>query len=93
MGAVKSSVILAESPMLSASQVVDKYFLETRCMLIEIAAMLDRCERARATSSNGQSKPDDRLELIRQSLKLLAQEDAGPNRSEQLLLLFTDPNS
>jgi hypothetical protein len=59
-------------------------------MLIEIAAMLDRYDRARQAPSNGQAPTDQRLELIRQSLTLLADKNAGANRSEQLLMLFTD---
>lgn len=76
--------------MLTAPQVIDRYYLETRCMLIEIAAMLDRYDRGQQEPTNGQAPTDPRLELIRQSLTLLADKNAGANRSEQLLMLFTD---
>ena len=32
--------------MLTADKVLDHYYLDTRCMLIEIAALLDRYDRA-----------------------------------------------
>ena len=76
--------------MLDGKQVVDKYFLETRCMLIEIAATLDRVERAIERHPGPAPHPDERLELIRSSLAFLADKNSGPNRSEQVLLMFTD---
>jgi hypothetical protein len=79
--------------MLTAKQVVDKYFLETRCMLVEIAATLDRLDRAAERQTNGQPYQDDRVELIRKSLAFLADKKSGPHRSEKLLLMFSDPES
>ncbi len=70
--------------MLAADQVLDQYFLESRCQLIEIAAMLDRYDRA-----NGDG--DERLTLLYKALELLSERGAGDNRAEQLLNLFTDP--
>ena len=77
--------------MLEPKQVVDKYYLETRCMLIEIAATLDRVERAIERSPGPAKYQDERLELIRNSLAFLSEKNSGPNRSEQVLLMFTDP--
>ena len=39
--------------MLTPSKVLDLYFLEARCMLIEVAATLDRFDRAVDSDSNG----------------------------------------
>lgn len=70
--------------MQTALQVLDHEFLDTRCMLIEIAAMLDRYDRT------GQGDAGDpRIDLIYQALAVLANRDASANRSEQLLNLFT----
>lgn len=77
--------------MLDAKQVVDKYFLETRCMLIEIAATLDRLDRAVEHGVGSKAFQDDRIDLIRDSLALLADKNSGPNRSERVLMMFTDP--
>ncbi len=71
--------------MQTAEQVLDREFLETRCMLIEIGAMLDRYDRATGTKSE-----DQRLDLIYRALALLAKRPAEGNRSEQLLNLFTE---
>ncbi len=76
--------------MLQPNEVIDRYFLETRCMLVEIAATLDRFDRAVVDSHT--TPPDDaRWQLIRQSLAYLAS-TTQPNRSEQLLMMFSDPN-
>lgn len=77
--------------MLDAKQVVDKYYLETRCMLIEIAATLDRVERAAERQAGSTAFHDDRIDRIRNSLAFLADKQNGPNRSEQVLLMFSDP--
>ncbi|NQT11105.1 MAG: hypothetical protein HQ582_00050 [Planctomycetes bacterium] len=77
--------------MLTAKQVLDEYFLDARSMLLEIAATLDRhdaaSERTRAAADDG----DPRLKKLYQSLGILADRGAGPNRAEQLLTLFSDP--
>lgn len=75
--------------MLTAKQVLDEYFLDTRCMLLEIAATLDRHEAASARAAG--EEPDPRLGEIHRSLGILADEHAGANRAEQLLNLFSDP--
>lgn len=71
--------------MLTAEQVLEQYYLESRCQLIEVAAMLDRYDRA------GGPENDDRVNLLYQTLELLADRNAGGNRAEQVLNLFTDP--
>lgn len=78
--------------MLSAEKVIDTYYLDTRCSLIEIAAMLDRYDRARESNgeSNGVHSDDPRIDQLYESLKLLSNRSAGSNRSEQMLNLFSD---
>ena len=75
--------------MLKANQVLGTYYLEARCMLLEIAATLDRYDRA-AAAENHREAPDDRVRKLYTALNLLAQPSATPNRSEQLLNLFSD---
>ncbi len=78
--------------MLTAQQVIDRYFLDTRCQLLEIAATLDRHDAAR--SRDGRSETNDpRWEKIYQSLEILADRKASPDRAERLLRLFSDPAS
>jgi hypothetical protein len=77
--------------MLNAAEVADTYYLDLRCMLLEIAATLDRYDRA-AEGQSGQPSVDPRMERIYRSLQLLAERDASADRSERLLNLFSDLN-
>lgn len=76
--------------MLTAGEVLGTYYLETRCQLLEIGAMLDRLDRA-ASGSPGEPSADQRLAKIHQSLQLLAERQTTPDRAERLLNLFSDP--
>ena len=73
--------------MQTAAELLDREFLETRCMLVEIAATLDRIDRA--AKRDGDRLQDARLGQIYDSLELLSRRGSEDNRSEQLLLLFT----
>ena len=77
--------------MLTAQGVLDRYFLDNRCMLIEIAAMLDRHDRAAASDDAGKCASDPRMDKVYQALSILATPSTAPNRAEQLLMLFSDP--
>ena len=77
--------------MLTAGEVLGTYFLETRCQLLEIGAMLDRLDRAASDGSSGDLLADPRLSKIYQSLQLLAERKTAPDRVERLLNLFSDP--
>ena len=77
--------------MLTSEQVLDEYFLDTRCMLVEIAATLDRYDVAGKCTGGSESGTDPRLEKIYHSLSVLADKSAGPSRAERLLNLFSDP--
>lgn len=66
---------------LSGQAVLDRYFLETRCKLIEIAANLDRIDRG------GGLGDDPRREKLDAALAILA--TSGPDRAERLQVLFS----
>jgi len=76
--------------MLTASEVVEKYFLDARAMLLELAALLDRYDRACAQAADSPPK-DPRMELLYQALALLADRQTTPDRVERLLVMFSDP--
>ena len=76
--------------MLSAQGVLDEYFLDTRCMLLEIAATLDRYDVAVERDGSG-GAADPRLAGIRQALEMLGGRAAQTDRAEKLLRLFSDP--
>jgi hypothetical protein len=66
---------------LSAAEALDRYFLEARSKLLDIAAILDRIDRG------GQLAADPRLDKIRQALAIL--HDETENRAEQVQRLFS----
>jgi hypothetical protein len=76
--------------MLNARQVLDKEFLETRCMLIEIAATLDRLDRAEQDDAATSTADDARLKILYRAIDLIGQRDASPDRAERILNLFTE---
>jgi len=71
-------------PSLVAAEILDREFLTTRSRLIDLAAALDRLDRA-----NGSVADDPRMAQIRRSLEILA--DEAPDRAEQLQRLFSLP--
>ena len=75
--------------MLTAEKVLDKYFLDARCMLLEIAATLDRFDRAGEGQTGGSA--DLRLQKLYESLAMLADRKTTPDRAERLLTVFSDP--
>ncbi len=66
------------------SQVIDRDFLEHRAKLIDLAAFLDRCERAEGTD-------DFRLKALRAAIPLLI--DGQSERARRVLESFSDPSS
>lgn len=65
--------------------VVDAYFMEHRAKLIDIAAFLDRVDRAPADGGD----EDVRLVALREALGILA--DGDGERARRILDLFSDP--
>jgi|TARA_R110002095_G_scaffold40574_5_gene37431 hypothetical protein len=76
--------------MQTALQVLDREYLEARCSLLELAAALDRVDRAADHEGSAGEFNDSRLELLKQAMALLSEESHLPNRSERMLLLFSD---
>jgi hypothetical protein len=69
---------------MTRQQVLDMYFMDARCKLIELAAFLDRVDRA-------PGEADFRLEAFRKALAEL--QGFTANRAEQVLLSFSDPST
>ncbi len=69
---------------LEAPEVLNREFLEIRARLLQIAAALDRFDRA-----EGDSADDPRLAMIGKALDIL--HDPGPGRAEQIQLVFSRP--
>jgi hypothetical protein len=62
--------------------VIEQEFLPLRAKLLEIAAALDRLERAGVAASN-----ESRMAKIRAAIKVLL--DDGEDRAEQIQLVFS----
>ncbi len=67
---------------MTKQQILDLYFLDARHKLIEIAAFLDRVERA-------DGKADFRLKCFRAALAKL--DGKKTNKAKAVLLAFSDP--
>jgi hypothetical protein len=75
---------------MTRDQVLNRYFLEMRCKVLELAASLDRLDRADPV---GNGRADPRVERLNQALRALIQD--GPGRAERVQLIFSrdyDPN-
>ncbi|WP_339730631.1 hypothetical protein [uncultured Gimesia sp.] len=75
--------------MQTALQVLDREYLEARCSLVELAATFDRIDRASDEEESSEFN-DSRLDLLSQAIALLTEKSHLPNRSERMLLLFSD---
>ena len=69
---------------MTQQQVLDLYFMEARAKLIDIAAFLDRAERAGG-------EPDFRLTAFMNALKALGAGNA--QRARNVLLSLSDPTT
>jgi hypothetical protein len=66
------------------AQVIDLYFMEARAKLIDLAAFLDRVDRAEGTD-------DFRVASLRRALDELR--EAKPDRAKRVLLRLSDPTT
>ncbi len=67
---------------MTRQQILDLYFMDARSKLIDIAAFLDRVDRA-------EGEPDFRLEAFRQALQEL--HGGEPQRAKNVLMSLSDP--
>lgn len=69
---------------LDAPEVLNREFLEIRARLLQVAASLDRLDRA-----EGDMSADPRILKIREALEILAGDEA--DRAERIQLVFSRP--
>ncbi len=67
---------------LDAPEVLNREFPEIRARLLQLAAALDRMDRA-----SGSAEADQRRQKIREALTILL--ESGPDRAERMQLLFS----
>ena len=80
----------APTSPLTRPQVIDRYFLEHRAKVLDLAAYLDRLERSagdRETTSEG----DFREAALRDAIALLI--DGQPHRAKRILERLSDPTT
>jgi hypothetical protein len=70
---------------LSARELVDEYFIENRTRLLEIAAFLDRLDRADSSYPPG----DFRMKAFTDAMAMLNE----PNRLDRIQMLLSDPTA
>ena len=72
---------------LTATELVDEYFIENRNRLLEIAAFLDRIDR-----SGGPAAADDfRMQVFREAVAALS--GSGADRLTRIQMLLSDPTT
>lgn len=69
---------------MTRQEILDLYFIDARSKLIEVAAFLDRVERAPGPA-------DFRMDGMRQAIQAL--DLTGTDRTRQVLLALSDPTS
>jgi hypothetical protein len=69
----------------SAAAILEMYYLEARCHLLETAAIFDRLDRAAGAA---EIKNDSRYRRLRQALTILQSETGG--RVPEFLTAFSD---
>jgi hypothetical protein len=69
---------------MTRQHVLDLYFMEARAKIIDLAAFLDRVQRAPGAG-------DFRLDVFRRTLKELSQEDG--QAAKRVLLSLSDPTT
>lgn len=75
---------------LPAAQALDRYFLEARCKILDLAAIFDRIGRGPGA---GGLDDDSRLQRLHEALQLLLDPSGGrAERIQQIFSLTYDPD-
>ena len=69
---------------MNSDQILDREFLEIRAKVLEVAASLDRIDRAQGDVSS-----DPRMKLISDGIEIIATAQTDPVRAEKIQLLFS----
>lgn len=81
---MQASTILSPK---TGRELVDAYFIENRTRLLDVAAFLDRLDRAAETSADG----DYRMRAFREALRVLSEESYP--RTERIQMIMSDPTT
>jgi hypothetical protein len=72
---------------MSRRQLIDEYFIENRTKLLDLAAFLDRLDRAGDPSD----ERDFRMHAFQEALQVLVAPE--PSRTTQIQMIFSDPTT
>lgn len=75
---------MSNATPMPATKALDAYFLEARCKILEVAAILDRIGRGADASA---ATTDPRVQKIRQALEVL--QDPSGGRAERIQQVFS----
>lgn len=78
--------MLSQRKVMNRQQLLDLYYLEARSKLIDLAAFLDRLDRAA-----GEGEGDFRLAAFKEALQQM--QAASASRAECVLRVLSDPTS
>lgn len=70
----------------TAGNILERDFLEIRCRILDLAASLDRIERAEGAS---EIDNDPRRKQLEEGIRILLSD--GTDRAERVQILFSDP--
>ena len=73
--------------MQTASQVMNREFLEIRCRILDIAASLDRIDRSAGADA---VRSDPRRDQLAKAIQVLI--DGQGDRAERVQMVFSDPH-
>ena len=83
----RRAVGLGVRETMNRNDLVDEYFIENRTKLLDLAAFLDRLDRA----EHGGDADDYRMAAFRKAVQAL--DDAGPCRVKAIQMIFSDPTT
>jgi hypothetical protein len=69
---------------MNSQEILDREFLEIRAKILEVAASLDRIQRA-----DGDVSGDRRTKLVEEAISIIASSQEIPNRAEMVQMLFS----
>ena len=69
---------------LPAGKALDNFFLEARCRILDVAAILDRIQRGQGAAA---AEGDPRMDKIRKALEVLHDQSGG--RAERIQQIFS----
>ena len=79
-------------PPLDRDQLIQLGFIEARGRMLDVAAFLDRAQRATpATGAPADALSDDRVRAICDAMRLVL--DGQPERARRILELWSDPTT